>query len=423
MMRFNRVLQWAGIALCAWIMHAFSAVLLAQMPAACKGPTELEKLIATQPSAAVYDALGAYFGQRQQLSCAIAAFEAALNQDPHSWEARFNLSLALLQKHDAARAARELRVAVRIKPYDPLGHIALGEALGELGQNEAAIEEFKLALKSDPKSVPALDGLAKALIAQKRYSAAIAYLKDAPADPVLQDDLAVAYSSSGDEAEAVKLFAKLVQQSPSSADRHARLGVAYTQQSQFRQAVGEFREALRLDPSNDVTRLSYVKALIILAEFQTALPEIQSYFRRKPHDFDALYLMGVVDRVLGDYAAAEPLLKQAEALNPNHYDTRYNLGFVLAKLGRPQEALLHLEKAVQLNPASSEARFQLAAVLRGLGQEQRARQELETFQQKKQQRVKENVAGTKVNQANEYFQAGEYQQAADFYREALAADP
>jgi len=188
------------------------------MPAACKGPAELEKVISTQPSAGAYDALGAYFGQRQQLSCAIAAFEAAVHQDPHSWEARFNLSLALLQKHDPARAARELRVATRIKPDDPLGHIALGQALSELGQNEAAIEEFKFALKSDPKSIPALDELAKALIAQKRYSAAIAYLKEGSPNPVLQDDLAVAYASNGDVAEAVKVLARLVQQDPSSAD-------------------------------------------------------------------------------------------------------------------------------------------------------------------------------------------------------------
>ena len=95
-------------------MPASSAILSAQMPAACEGPPELEKVIATQPSAGVYDALGAYFGQRQQLSCALAAFETAVQQDPNSWEARFNLSLALLQKHDPARAARELRVATRI---------------------------------------------------------------------------------------------------------------------------------------------------------------------------------------------------------------------------------------------------------------------------------------------------------------------
>jgi tetratricopeptide (TPR) repeat protein len=382
----------------------------------------LEKVIASQPSAAVYDALGAYFGQRQQLSCALAAFEAAVHQDPNSWEARFNLSLALLQKHEPSRAARELRVATRIKPDDPLGHIALGQALSELGQNEAATEEFKFVLKSDPKSIPALGGLAKALIAQKRYAAAIAYLKDAPPHPAIQDDLAVAYSSNGDVAEAIKLLTQLVQQFP-SAERHARLGLAYTQDSQFRAAVDEFRAALQLDSGNDVTRLSYVKALIILGEFQTALPEIQNYFRRKPRDFDALYLMGVVDRGLGKYAAAEDFLRQAVALHSNDYDTLYNLGFVLAKLGRPREALVHLEKAVQLNAASSEARFQLAAVLRSLGQEQRAREELEGLQEKKQQSVKEDVAGTKVNQANEYLQAGEYQRAADLYREALGQNP
>src|SRR5204863_3466156 len=121
-------------------------------------------------------------------------------------------------------------------------------------------------------------------------------------------------SSNGDVAEAVKLLAELVQQNPTSADRHARLGIAYTQESQFRQAVDEFREALRLDPSNDVTRLSYVKALIILAEFQTSLPEIQNYLRSKPHDFEAMYLMGVVDRGLGDYADAELLLNKAVVL-------------------------------------------------------------------------------------------------------------
>src|SRR6266436_6369343 len=229
-MRLVKTRRWAQIACCAWVLQALSATLFAQVPAACKGPAELEKVIATQPSAGVYDALGAYFGQRQQLSCALAAFEAAVHQDPNSWEARFNLSLALLQKHEPARAARELRVATRIKPDDPLGHIALGQALSELGQNEAAIEEFKFALKSDPKSIPALGGLAKALIAQKRYSAAIAYLKDGPTDPVLQVDLAVAYSSNGDVAEAIKLLAQLVQQFP-SAERHARFGLAYTQES------------------------------------------------------------------------------------------------------------------------------------------------------------------------------------------------
>src|SRR5260370_16594737 len=113
----------ARIALCSWLVHVVIAGLFAQMPAACKGPAELEKVLATHPSAGAYDALGAYFGQRQRLLCAIAAFEAAVRQDPNSWEARFNLALALLQKNEPPKPPRELKLPVPINPNDPLAPI------------------------------------------------------------------------------------------------------------------------------------------------------------------------------------------------------------------------------------------------------------------------------------------------------------
>jgi tetratricopeptide (TPR) repeat protein len=94
---FWKMSVWVQIALCSWLLAALNTFELSQVPANCKGPAELERVLATQPSAGAYDALGAYFGQRQELACAIAAFEAAVHQDPNSWEARFNLSLALLQ--------------------------------------------------------------------------------------------------------------------------------------------------------------------------------------------------------------------------------------------------------------------------------------------------------------------------------------
>src|ERR1700730_8683991 len=188
---FARGLAW--LALSPLVFSGFSQNLAAQDVAACKGPAELEQAITVHPSAEAYDALGAYFGQQQKISCAISAFESAVHLDPNSWEAHFNLSLALLQSNQPARAARELRVAIRLQPENSLSHIALGVALSQLNQDDAAIDEFKLALNTDPKSVPALDGMAKSLIAQKRYSAAIAYLKDAPPVAILQNDLAVAY--------------------------------------------------------------------------------------------------------------------------------------------------------------------------------------------------------------------------------------
>src|SRR5260370_25365324 len=140
---------------------------LAQTQAShCKGPAELERAIAAHPSAAAYDALGAYFGQQNQLSCALSAFRSAVHLAPGSWEAHYDLAIAFLQQGAAQQAVRELRTASGLKPGTPQIDLALGVALSQSNQPAAAIDSFKAVLKIDPKSIPALDGLTKALIAE-----------------------------------------------------------------------------------------------------------------------------------------------------------------------------------------------------------------------------------------------------------------
>ena len=103
-------------------------------------------------------------------------------------------------------------------------HTALGTALSKLDQTDKAISEFKLALQLDPTFVPAEDGLAQALIAQKKYSAAIDYLKTLPASEVLQTDLAIAYARNGNVDQAIHILSELIKQNPSSAQAHANSG-------------------------------------------------------------------------------------------------------------------------------------------------------------------------------------------------------
>src|ERR1700690_1983105 len=140
MVRWNFA-RHALLALSAFVFSGYSLNLAAQDGATCKGPTELEQAIKAHPSAGAYDALGAYFGQRQKISCAISAFESAVRLDPNSWEAHFNLSLALRKNKHPRRAATELRIATRLQPENPLSHIALGVALSQLDQDDAAVGE------------------------------------------------------------------------------------------------------------------------------------------------------------------------------------------------------------------------------------------------------------------------------------------
>src|SRR5258707_5422540 len=158
------------------IVHgSCSRTVAAQRDQSCKRPAELERALAKQPSAAAYDALGAYFGQRKEFSCAFSAFQSALRLEPNSWEAHYNFGLAYLESGDAERATFEFRAAVQLKPELPQSHAALGTSLSHLNQTDTGNEECKVALRKDSQSISALDGLTKALIEQKRYSAAIAY--------------------------------------------------------------------------------------------------------------------------------------------------------------------------------------------------------------------------------------------------------
>jgi tetratricopeptide (TPR) repeat protein len=411
--------QSAFVAFCLFPFVAATQV----TSSACKGPTDLEQASTTHPSAGVYDALGAYFASHGQLSCAISTFESAVHLAPDSWESHYDLGIALLTDHNPKRAAHELQIASTLKPDSTKILLPLGVSLSQLNQQSAAMDAFRAVLKQDPQSVQALDGLTKALIAEKRYTAAIAELKNAPPDEVLQLNLAIAYSKNGNTDESLQILSTIVKEHPEYAQAHNNLGIVYTQQKRFSEAAKEFETALQLDPTNDSVRLSYVKALTALLQYDRAEPLIHEYLQRHPHDFEALYFTGVVERGLGNYADAEKFFHQAVALGPNHAEAHYNLGFVLARLGKPAEARPELEKALQLNPDSSEARFQLASVLRTLGQQDQAHEELKVLQQKKADNVKQDVAQVSANQANQDLETGDPQKAVALYRASLVNDP
>ena len=405
------------------VLCGFPLTTMALDASICKGPASLEQTLAAHPSPGAYEALGTWFATQRQFSCAATAFESATRLDPNSWQSHYDLGIALLSSGKFSRAAAELQNASGLKPGSEQILLPLGAALSDMNQQDEAIKVFNSDLKINPQSVKALDGLTKSLIAEKRYTAAIAELKNAPLDEVLQLNLAVAYSKNGDTDDALKTVSAIVKEHPDYAQAQFNLGVIYTQQDRFGEAAQAFQEALRLDPSNDVTRLTYVKTLVVLAQFETAAPIIRDYLRRHPHDFDALYFAGVVEKGLGNNLEAERALRQAVAIDPNHFDVRYNLGFVLAHLGRPEEAKSQLEAALKLSPDSSKARFQLASVLRALGLKNEATKELNVFQQEKQEGMKQTSAVVKASQANQDLQSGDPQGAVALYRSSIAEDP
>ena len=212
---------WMSAQLFVALLSCFetSPLLAVQSSPACKGPVELERAISTQPSAGAFNALGAYFAQRNQFSCAIPAFESALKLEPKSVETRYNLGLALMQKGDRSRAATELRKVVLEKPGLVNARNALGNVLLDLGDLGGAEQQFKEALKVDARPPSQLTVSVRLPWRRGDSMSAIGYFKQALAiEPDSFDDqlsLGVAYSQNSNFEEAVSVLKKLTQRAPS----------------------------------------------------------------------------------------------------------------------------------------------------------------------------------------------------------------
>jgi protein O-GlcNAc transferase len=164
----------------ALVLGLFPAVLLSQQASICKGPLKLEQDLASHPSPGAYEALGSWFATQHKFSCAISNFETAVRLDPSSWQSHYDLGIALFTSGKPERAAKELQSASTLNAGSEQILLPLGASLSESNHLDEAIVVLREVLKSDPQSIKALDGLSKALIAAKRYKAAIAELQSAP---------------------------------------------------------------------------------------------------------------------------------------------------------------------------------------------------------------------------------------------------
>jgi len=148
----------------------------AQLPDACKLPASAAHPPAGTPPARVFDAEGAWFAEKGNLKCAVAAFQQALRLEPRSAEAHFDLGLVRQRQDQPAAAASEFRLALESDPGLLQARCALGSVLVDPGDAEA---EYRKALALKPDLVCALDGLAQVLLNVGRYDAALEYWRKA----------------------------------------------------------------------------------------------------------------------------------------------------------------------------------------------------------------------------------------------------
>jgi superkiller protein 3 len=227
-------------------------------------------------------------------AAAVAPLRRAVELLPAQSRPRFLLGFAQERSGDIPAATDSYEAALRLDPRDVETVIHLGNLYVGLKRYADAESKFRAALELEPKSSPALLGLAQTLDAQKKpeaanayrdylaanpdnpaarsrlihwlldqkqYDAALAELdrSEAGKPPTLDSlrsraDILIAQKKWDDSIGALR---KAIALAPNDAQLHGGLGRVYMQKRDFPSAEKEIKAALQLDRNN----LAYWKDL------------------------------------------------------------------------------------------------------------------------------------------------------------------
>lgn len=305
--------------------------------------------------------------QRRDYQGAIAAYEAAAQQEPGSPRTMRQLGMAHAALGDRAAAIGYLEPWARAHPADTAGQITLGQLYVAEGRPDDALSQAKAVLERAPTSGSAL------MLAGS------------------------AYAAKKDAVKAMAEYRQAVQQSPKDATTQYLVGVGMVTAGRSREAITHLESALALNPAyfaaleqivgidiaenrSDVA-VARVKKQIAIVGDSVALKEIlaKAHAAHGDRDLAASDLLDVIARSpkylapyvrlselyrsSGKYDQALDILARAAKIDPKNRDLRLVAGTTYEAKGDRAGAIREYEAALAIDSTFSAAGNNLAMLL------------------------------------------------------------
>lgn len=233
-------------------------------------------------------------------------------------------------------------------------HYILGVMYEDLGDIDAAIEEYKKVSKSDPESSLVPLNLASSYIKKNDIPKAIEELNRAVKfDPGAVEPhaiLALVYysldKSDMAEAEYETALKNASALQPENINAYKGLGLMYIKQKKLKDAEKAYKLILDLAPDDAEAHFYLGDVYFESKQSRLAEKELKRAIELKPDYHEALNFLGYLyadeNRNLGQ---AEALIRKALELEPDSGAYLDSLGWLYYKKGKFQQAVKELEKA------------------------------------------------------------------------------
>ena len=257
--------------------------------------------------------------------------------------------------------------ALAVTTNNCLADYGLGYSLDKNGQTEAAMREYREAIRLAPDYVEAFNSLGTDLLKEGRTNEAISQYQLAisvkPDDARSHYLLGLVLARIGQTNEAVRQYQEAVRLQPDNADARDNLGNLLFKEGQFGEAIGQFQEVIRLKPDFPGVHYDLAVALGKTGRTDEAISQYQEAIRLEPYETDARF--NLANALFNKGRTDEAIVQYQEAirLQPDEADAHNNLGVVFLNMGRTDEAIGQFREAIRLKPDYADAQSNLAAAL------------------------------------------------------------
>jgi Tfp pilus assembly protein PilF len=190
------------------------------------------------------------------------------------------------------------------------------------GRPDLALEEFKRAVKEDPKNPYFQKGLGLAYAAKRQWKDAIAAFRRAlelnPYYVDVRNDLGLALIGSGDreggKKEFIAAYSDPTNPTPEISARN--LGQAYLEEKNYQEAITWFRTSLGRNKEYPDPYLGVTEALLAMGRLEEAVAQLQAAVQEVPGDPNLLLALGQTFYKAGRFAEAREKLEEAVRKDP-----------------------------------------------------------------------------------------------------------
>ncbi len=350
---------------------------------------------------------------RAQQEIAAAAYDLnTLKGSKYGFSALNSLYDIYKSLNNQKMALDTIRAAVKLNPKDGNAHYKYALILDDIGNAEAAVDEYSLALQNgdsatleklknlwiarsakNPKDAEALINLGAIYQKQKQYDLAKAqYLKAQdlnPNNPVILTNIASLYLETNNYNGAIDIYNMMLQKNPKDIKPLFYKAEAYKKLNDNKSALAEYNKILKTQPDNEEAKNG---------------------------------INSIISNLKGDELIA--YLRQEAQQNSKNYEKQFALAYELHKNKNYEEAVNYYKKAISINPKMAEPYINIVQIYRLQNDTAKANAAinhgLSNLPDNKELLAMKNEVQTEVasniyNSATKYFNSGNYKEALSQY--------